>query len=112
NASLDGANPHAPLLLAPDGRLYGTTMSGRVGWGGIFKLDSYGALTVLKAFVPSTKGPEDEGAVPHAPLILSSNAPASDGKIYGVTTGGGMDDVGSIFAMDASHTVTTLRHFS
>ncbi len=108
----DGANPHAPLLLTPDGGLFGTTMSGLAGWGGVFELKPSGNLIVLKAFVLSTKGPEGEGAFPHAPLYRPNTRSASDGMYYGVTTRGGMDDLGTIFSMDAFHNVKTIRHFS
>lgn len=109
----DGSHPHAPLVLGTDGTLYGTTMNGALGWGTIFGLAPTGVLKTMKAFVPSTGGLDGEGAVPHAPLILPPDAPASHGAIYGVTTRGGMNDLGTIFVMDSStHKVTTVHHFS
>src|SRR5512135_1637791 len=62
--NFDGANPHSPLLMGPDGALYGTTLNGLLGWGGIYKFDRTKTLEVLKAFVPSTVGPEGAGATP------------------------------------------------
>jgi uncharacterized repeat protein (TIGR03803 family) len=110
--SFDGANPHSPLLVAADGSLFGTTLNGLFGWGGVYKFDRTNTLTVLKAFVPSTTGLNGEGATPHAPLIQVSGALSSGGTYYGVTTRGGKDGKGTIFAMDAAYNVRTLHHFS
>ena len=115
--SFDGANPHAPLCLAPDGDLYGTTLHGLYGWGGIYKTPAPGELTVkltvLKAFFD---GPE--GGLPHAPLIWGDpDANSSEGKLYGVTTEGGTVNnncpkgCGTIFVMDENNVVTTLHPF-
>ena len=110
--NFDGANPHSPLLIGPGGNLYGTTLNGLLGWGGIYELNRGNKLNVLKAFVPSRSGPEGEGATPHAPLIWVSRALSSGDSYYGVTTGGGMDGYGAIFAMDSQYNVRTLHHFS
>lgn len=110
--NFDGANPHSPLLVGPDGSLYGTTLNGLLGWGGIYKFDRTKTLNVLKAFVPSENGVEGEGATPHAPLIWVSRALSSGDAYYGVTTRGGKDNLGTIFAMDSMYNVRTLHHFS
>jgi len=107
----DGANPHAPLLPDSNGSLYGTAMNGAAGWGDVFRLDAAGSLTILRAFVPSTSGTDGEGAIPHAPLIALRDG-FYPGAHYGVTTRGGMDDLGTIFRLDAAHKLTTFHHFS
>ena len=108
---IDGANPHSPLLLGSDGAFYGTAMNGAAGWGDVYRFDPSGDLTVLKSFVPSMGGSDGEGATPHAPLILLQSGTQS-GVLYGVTTRGGKDDLGTIFRMDQEHKLVTVRHFS
>ncbi len=112
NGPRDGANPHAPLLPAPDGSLYGTTLNGFAGWGGIFRWEA-GALRVLKIFEPSNGGPGNEGAAPHAPIIMAPEGMASQSEFYGVTTEGGRNGLGTIFEMDSlTDAVETIHHFS
>jgi uncharacterized repeat protein (TIGR03803 family) len=49
----DGARPSAPVILAPDGYLYGTTAYGGTnGNGTVFKMTTNGALTSLVSFDP------------------------------------------------------------
>jgi uncharacterized repeat protein (TIGR03803 family) len=109
----DGSKPHGALLqahdaLRSDGALYGTTASGMLGGGTVFKLDPTGApFTTCKVFNPSAGGANGEGGSPQAPLIQ-----ASDGNFYGTTVMGGHDGLGTIFRMDAACNVTTLHHFS
>lgn len=110
--NFEGANPHSPLLVGADGTLYGTTLNGLLGWGGIYKFDRTKKLTVLKSFVPSASGPEGEGATPHAPLVWVANGTSAGDSFFGVTTRGGKDDLGTVFAMDSAYNVRTLHHFS
>jgi uncharacterized repeat protein (TIGR03803 family) len=109
----DGANPHAPVWIGADGDWYGTTMNGASGWGDVYRFECDGSLTVLKSFVPSPKGTMGEGGVPHAPLISVRDRISTYGSLYGVTTRGGKDDLGTIFRMDESTgDVVTLHSFN
>ncbi len=88
----DGAWPLAPLLLASDGNLYGTTQlydadSFRYGYGTVFRITPDGAFETLVWF----NGPN--GAFPEAGLIQ-----ATDGNLYG-TTAGGFYSPGTIFRL-------------
>jgi uncharacterized repeat protein (TIGR03803 family) len=78
--SQDGSNPNS-LTVGPDGNLYGTTTSGGIYWGTVFKITTNGILTTLYSF---TNG--NDGGSPNA-LTLGS-----DGNFYG-TEGGGQDYV-------------------
>jgi uncharacterized repeat protein (TIGR03803 family) len=104
----DGANPYSPLVEANDGRLYGTTVYNDGipnGSGLIFSLNRDGSdYRVLYRFgsVPS------DGASPWTGLIE-----ASDGRLYGVTPGGGLYAQGTVFRIDKSGgNYANLFHFT
>jgi uncharacterized repeat protein (TIGR03803 family) len=76
----DGINPAAGLTLATDGYFYGTTaFAGSSNNGVLFKISPTGIYTVLHEFAGGA-----DGAIPEAPPIE-----ASDGNLYGPTTGTG-----------------------
>ena len=103
-AIAEGDYPHAGVIQASDGNLYGaTTAGGANGNGTVFKLTTSGTvLTVLHSFVQAT-----DGASPYASLIQ-----ATDGKLYGTTINGGANGDGTVFSMTTSGTLTTLHHFT
>lgn len=86
------AGPNSPvgtLVAGPDGNFYGLTAGGgEYGGGTVFRVDASGAVTVLHGF--RTQG--TDGHSPLAGLVL-----ASDGLLYGTTSGGGLVDSGTIF---------------
>ncbi len=99
----DGQFPVAPLVLAPDGYLYGTTQSGGTngGFGTIFKISPTGGpLITLHSFSAI------DGASPYSSLL-----PATDGNLYGTTNGGGVNNVGTIFKVTTTGQLTTLYNF-
>jgi len=89
----DGRYPYAALLQASDGALYGTTAyGGSAGYGTVFKLNMDGSgYAVLKSF-SATGG---DGRYPYAAL-----SQASDGALYGTTSGGGSAGDGAVFKLD------------
>ena len=99
--SRDGRNPYAGLTQGADGRLYGSTHAGGMGWGTLFAIDFAGRYTKLYDFKYS------EGFRPYASLTLGSN-----GTLYGSAYRGGPSDGGAIFRFDSySNSFTTLTSF-
>ncbi len=99
----DGSKPYAGLVLASDGNLYGTTQSGASGFGTVFRITTGGSFTRLHTFT----GGDADGANPYAPLIQGS-----DGNLYGSTTYGTRDNVGTIFRITTAGAFTLLHTFT
>jgi uncharacterized repeat protein (TIGR03803 family) len=97
----DGATPLGGLVDGGDGFLYGTTAQGGTdGNGVVFALPADGStFTVLHTFTGA------DGARPVAELMV-----ASSGKLYGVTSTGGVNSagtttsLGTIFSIDRAGT--------
>jgi uncharacterized repeat protein (TIGR03803 family) len=87
----DGAGPNQ-MIQATNGDFYGTASSGGAnGSGTIFKITPSGTLTTLYSFC-SQSGCLD-GSGPYAGLVQATN-----GDLYGTTTGGGANPFGGLFA--------------
>ena len=99
----DGVRPLAALVQGSDGNFYGATASGGAsGLGTVFKITPSGTFTSLHSFAGS------DGASPQFGRWIQ----ASDGNFYGTTIQGGAHNVGTVFKMDASGTLTTLHSFA
>jgi len=99
----DGSSPYAGLVRTADGAFYGTTNSGGVdGQGTAFKIDALGGFSSFHSFRFS----QGEGIYPASSLLVGS-----DGDLYGTTTGGGASFEGTIYKLDASGGLTTLKNF-
>src|ERR1019366_5114134 len=82
-AGMDGAEPHAGLVQATDGNLYGTTDEGGLAdVGTVFRITPTGTLTVLHSFCSGYGCPD--GAVPEGTLVQGTS-----GLLYGTASGGG-----------------------
>ena len=98
----DGANPGA-LLQSSNGLIYGTTTNGgSKGCGAIFKMTASGVLTPLYSF---TNGAD--GAYPGPALTQGTN-----GLLYGVTSGGGANNSGTIFQITTNGVFSPLYSFA
>jgi len=107
-ANLDGSTPVGALTEGRDGRLYGvTTLGGAHAAGTIFSLgrDGSGEFT---QFTTLHEFQCDTGCVPTAGLVEGS-----DGRLYGTTSVGGLNDVGTVFELsldDGGPTTYTVLH--
>jgi len=102
---LDGSFPYAPLVQSAGGTFYGTTgVGGANGYGTVFKITSSGTLTTLYSFCSQNNC--TDGSDPQTALVQ-----ATDGKLYGTTTGGGGYGNGTVFKITSGGTPTTLYSF-
>jgi len=87
----NGATPYGSLVLASNGKFYGMTFSGGAnGSGVIFSYDlSTFTYTKLKDLNNA------DGAFPYGNLVQATN-----GKLYGITNGGGNSGSGALFSFD------------
>jgi uncharacterized repeat protein (TIGR03803 family) len=102
---LDGYYPHGSLLLAKNGKFYGTTIFGGPGnYGTVFEITAAGAHTILYTFCsqPSCTDGNDPGAN----LVQGAN-----GNLYGTTEYGGPHGGGTVFELTAAGKLTTLYTF-
>lgn len=107
----DGNGPSVGLIQATDGNFYGTTGgAGANGIGGtIFKITPTGSLTTLYSFCSLANCLDGDG--PSAPYLLQ----ATNGKIYGTTGRGGLQQAGSGYNCDGGcgtiYEITTSGEF-
>jgi uncharacterized repeat protein (TIGR03803 family) len=101
----DGETPYGTLMQGSDGNLYGTTNGGGAyGDGTIFQIAQTGQFSRLYSFCSPSNC--TEGYSPLAGLIEGS-----DGNLYGITSGGGINDGGTAFKITPQGTLTTLYSF-
>lgn len=98
----DGGVPTSRLLLAANGKLYGTTYSGGnvqnfANQGTIYSITTAGGFTTLHMF-DNVHGTND-GVHPYAGLIQGK-----DGAFYGTTVFGGTSNAGTIFKLSGTNT--------
>jgi len=89
----EGYEPMAPLFQASDGNFYGTAaLGGSNNMGTIFKMTPAGVLTPLYAFSAAPNLTNLDGTQPLGGLVQGG-----DGALYGVTSGGGTFNGGTIY---------------
>ena len=102
----DGQGPYGTLVQGANGDFYGTTEEGGAnGFGTVFKITPSGTLTTLYSFCsqgyPCADGQSPSGGLVHA----------IDGDFYGTTSDGGANNVGTVFKITPTGTLTTLYSF-
>ena len=103
---VDGLSPFGSLVQGSDDVLYGVTISGGTNdMGTVFKVRTDGTgYSVLRRFT----GSGGDGRSPEAGLVEGL-----DGALYGVTSYGGSNDVGTVFRIDKNGSnYAVLRSFS
>src|ERR1700722_4655759 len=101
----DGRLSFAGLVQATNGNLYGTTYyGGTKDSGNVFEITPGGTLTTLYSLC-SRSGCSD-GEYTYAVPIQGT-----DGNFYGTTYLGGSKELGTVFKITPSGTVTTLHTF-
>lgn len=98
--SKGGIFPVAPLTLGPDGNLYGTTSSGGIGNGVVFRISTTGSYGVVHTFDSSN------GGSPYAPVSFGA-----DGAMYGTTLYGGYNVAGTVFRLTTGGAYKVLHSF-
>lgn len=98
-----GSLPKSDLLQGNNGTLFGTTLEGGVfDQGTIFKMNPDGSgYTILHSF--SRSG--GDGSYPQARLLRGS-----DGWLYGATSEGGPDNLGTVFRITPRGDTYTMLH--
>lgn len=96
-----GSAPEGVLVLADDGKLYGTAAGGGgYGEGTVFRIATPGGLTPVVSFA-GTNGAR--------PFALSRGR---DGCLYGTTAAGGPHNMGTVFRLTTNGILTTLFSFT
>jgi uncharacterized repeat protein (TIGR03803 family) len=108
----DGAAPGARVLKGPDGHLYGTTAQGGNGGGTVFDLGSIekgGGGIRKEAVLHSFAGGNDGYQASDGDLAFDAK-----GNIYGTTSYGGANNLGTVFELSpkaGGYTETILHSF-
>ena len=103
NLSRSGENPAGKLIIASDGKFYGTTKNGGVhAFGSIYRFDpAQGSISTIASFGSNA------GKYPNGELL-----DGGDGYLYGTAKQGSSIDFGTIFRVKLSDgTLTKLAQF-
>jgi len=102
--SISGNYPYAGLMIANNGKIYGTTTSGGANnYGLLFEYDITTDVLVKKADFDNT----NNGTSTYAKLMQASN-----GKLYGTNYYGGSNNIGTIYEFDlGTNNLSGVAHF-
>jgi uncharacterized repeat protein (TIGR03803 family) len=101
----DGNKSFAGLIQATNGRLYGTTYYGGArNSGEVFEITPAGTLTTLYSLCSKSGCTDGE-------YTYATPVQGTDGNFYGTTYLGGSNDLGTVFKITPTGTLTTLHTF-
>jgi uncharacterized repeat protein (TIGR03803 family) len=99
----DGLTPTSGLIADRHGNFYSTTFAGgSSGAGAVFELTRNGKETVRYSFTGGS-----DGGYPESPLIEDSH-----GNLYGTTSEGGTDNLGTVFRLTPAGKESVLHSFT
>ena len=99
-----GGSLPSELVEGPDGKLYGTTeYGGDFSLGALFRVAPSGTFEIVHSFGSSSA----QGFRPQSGLVLGP-----DGRLWGTTAFGGASGPGTVYAVDASGTVSFVHSFN
>jgi uncharacterized repeat protein (TIGR03803 family) len=102
-SATEGNTPSAPLVVGPDGVMYGSTYSGGTnGYGTLYRVQSNGLFTKLHDFTYSGRDPYFSTALVVGP----------DGAMYGSTPEGGTVGLGTLYRVQSNGVFTKLYDFN
>lgn len=102
----DGRSPHGGVTIAPDGTVYGTSITGNDGAGVIWKYPPGGPLANVATF-PKVSGVAALGSTPYGTVIIGA-----DGKLHGATGWGGANNAGTLYTVDpVTRAITADAHW-
>jgi uncharacterized repeat protein (TIGR03803 family) len=101
----DGDAPMAPLFQASDGNFYGTaSMGGDNSEGTIFQITPGQVFMTLYSFSAAPSLTNEDGTQPIGGLVQGR-----DGGLYGITSGGGPDNGGTVFRITTNGTFSVIH---
>jgi uncharacterized repeat protein (TIGR03803 family) len=101
----DGRLSNAGLVQATNGNLYGTTYyGGAKDSGEVFEITPGGTLTTFHSFCSKSRCADGE-------YTYATPVQGTDGNFYGTTYLGGSKELGTVFKITPSGTLTTLHSF-
>jgi len=100
NGTSDGRGPMGSLTEGSNGKLYGMCLGGNLGQGVIFEYDPVTTGYSIKHDFAGGNG----GSTPKGSLVKSSN-----GKLYGMTSEGGANNLGIVFEYDPATSTFTKK---
>ncbi len=101
-----GRAPYGALIKATDGFFYGTTLTGGASdFGTVFRMTSGGNLTTLAEFTGESGA--QKGKETYSGLVENT-----DGNLYGTTSRGGLQDLGTIFKITPAGQFSTVFEFA